>query len=75
MTVLVGVFGFLAIAMTDSAQEFAKHSNRSNVYDFVAPRSCATGLRETGYSWSVGGGIVLKERSLDGSTGPVCNDE
>ena len=75
MSVLLGVFGFIAIGMSDSAQEFAKHSNMSSSYSIVSPRSCPTGLRETGYSWSIGGGVMLKENNLDGSTGPVCNDE
>jgi hypothetical protein len=75
MEILVGVFGFLAIGLSDGVQEFAKHSNGSNSYDIVAPRSCSSGLRETGYSWSLGGGVMLKERNLDGTSGPVCNDE
>ncbi|MGC6518236.1 MAG: hypothetical protein ACON49_09470 [Candidatus Puniceispirillaceae bacterium] len=75
MNVLLGVFGFIAIGLSDSAQEFAKHSNGSNVYDIITPQSCPTGLRETGYSWSIGGGIMLKERNLDGTTGDVCQDE
>ena len=75
MGVLVGLFGFLAIGMSDSAQEFAKHSNGSHSYEIVMPRKCPTGLRETGYSWSVAGGIMLKEENLDGSTGPVCGQE
>ena len=36
---IVGLFGFLAIGMSDSAQEFAKHSNMSNSYSIVVPRS------------------------------------
>ena len=75
MSVLFGVFGFLAIGLSDSAQEFAKHSNNSNSYSIVIPRTCPTGLRETGYSWSLAGGIVLKQNNLDGTVGPVCNDE
>ena len=75
MSVLLGLFGFMAIGVSDSAQEFAKHSNMSNSYSIVMPRSCPTGLRETGYSWSIGGGVMLKENNLDGTTGPVCIDE
>ena len=75
MGVLLGVFGFLAIGLSDGAQEFAKHSNMSNNYSIVMPRSCPSGLRETGYSWSLGGGVMLKENNLDGTTGPVCDEE
>ena len=75
MSVLFGVFGFLAIGLSDSAQEFAKHSNGSNSYSIVMPQKCETGLRETGYSWSLAGGIVLKQDNLDGSKGPVCKDK
>ena len=74
MSVLFGVFGFLAIGLSDGAQEFAKHSNGSNSYSIVVPRSCPSGLRETGYSWSLAGGIALKENNLDGSIGPVCDE-
>ena len=75
MSVLFGVFGFLAIGLSDSAQEFAKHSNGSNSYTIVMPRKCESGLRETGYSWSLAGGIALKQDNLDGSIGPVCAQE
>ena len=75
MSVLFGVFGFLAIGLSDSAQEFAKHSNGSNSYSIVMPQKCASGLRETGYSWSLAGGIVLKQDNLDGSKGPVCEEK
>ena len=75
MAVLIGIFSFLALGMSDGAQEFSKHSAGSQAYEIVTPRACPTGLRETGYSWSVGGGIMLKEQNLDGTIGPVCNDE
>ena len=75
MGILIGLFGFLAIGTTDQAQEFAKHSNGSSNYEIVTPRSCASGLRETGYSWSVAGGVMLKQQNVDGTSGPVCNDQ
>ena len=75
MGVLLGVFGFLAIGTSDGVQEFAKHSNGSNSYSIIAPRACTSGLRETGYSWSLGGGIILKQNNLDGSVGDICEEE
>lgn len=75
MGVLLGVFGFIAIGVSDSAQEFAKHSNGSNSYSIVMPRACEEGLRETGYSWSIGGGVMLKQDNLDGTVGDVCEEK
>lgn len=75
MGILMGVFGFIAIGTSDSAQEFAKHSNGSHVYSFVMPRACEEGLRETGYSWSIGGGVMIKQQNLDGTLGEVCQDK
>ena len=75
MGVILGVFGFIALGVSDSAQEFAKYSNGSNAYTIVMPRACEEGLRETGYSWSLAGGVMLKQNNLDGSIGPVCNEE
>jgi len=75
MAVIIGIFSFLALGMSDGVQEFSKHSAGTQSYKIVTPRACTSGLRETGYSWSLGGGIILKEQNLDGSIGPVCNDE
>jgi len=75
MGILIGLFGFIAIGMSDSAQEFAKHSSGSQSYNIVMPRACPTGLKETGYSWSLAGGIMLKEENMDGTMGPICNDD
>ena len=75
MGILLGILGFFAIGTSDHAQQFAKHSSGSYSYDIVVPRRCDSGLKETGYSWSIAGGVVLKEKGLDGSTGPVCEEE
>ena len=75
MGVLFGVFGFIAIGLSDGAQEFAKHSNGSNSYSIIMPSTCPSGLRETGYSWSLASGIVLKENNLDGTIGPICDEK
>ena len=75
MGILIGLFGFIALGTSDHAQEFAKHSSGSYSYDIVMPRACEAGLRETGYSWSIAGGVMLKEQGLDGGSGPVCEDK
>lgn len=72
MGILVAVFGFFAIGASDNAQQFAKHSNGVDEYTIVMPRSCPSGVRESGYSWSVASGIMLKQNNEDGSVGPVC---
>ena len=72
MGILFGLVAFFAIGTSDHAQQFAKHSNGSNDYDLVMPRGCDSGLSETGYSWSIAGGVMIKEKGLDGSVGPVC---
>ncbi|MGC6537013.1 MAG: hypothetical protein ACON44_06625 [Candidatus Puniceispirillaceae bacterium] len=75
MGIVIALFGFIAIGESDSAQQFAKHSNGIASYEIVRPRKCPSGLRETGYSWSVAGGVVLKQENTDGTIGPVCSDE
>ena len=75
MGIVIALFSFFALSSTDEAQQFAKHSNGNNVYNIVSPRSCESGLRSTGYSWSVAGGIALKQQNLDGTVGNVCQDE
>ena len=74
MGIVIALFGFLALNSTEQAQQFAKHGNGNPVYDIVSPRSCESGLRSTGYSWSVGGGIALKQQNLDGTVGDVCEE-
>ena len=75
MGVLLGLVAFFAIGTSDHAQQFAKHSSGTYNYEIVRPRDCESGLSETGYSWSIAGGVMLKETGKDGSTGPVCNDK
>ena len=72
MGIVIAIFGFFALSNTDEALEFAKHSNGKSVYEIVKPRSCESGLRSTGYSWSVAGGIALKQQNEDGTIGEVC---
>lgn len=74
MGIVIALFGFLALSSTDQAKEFAKHSNGNYVYEIVTPRSCDSGLRSSGYSWSVAGGIMLKQQNIDGSVGDVCEE-
>ena len=74
MGIVIALFGFFALSSTDEAQQFAKHSNGNHAYEIVKPRSCESGLRSTGYSWSVAGGIALKQQNLDGTVGAVCEE-
>ena len=74
MGIVIAIIGFFALSSTEQAQQFAKHSNGNHVYEIVKPRSCESGLRSTGYSWSVGGGIAFKQQNLDGTVGEICEE-
>ena len=72
MGLIIGIFGLMALTLSDDVQEFVKHSNGSDQFTIVMPRSCETGLRESGFTWSLGGNMVLKQNNPDGTIGDVC---
>ena len=69
--------GFLLLAAVgvfnaDSVVEFRKHSNGNPVYEFRFVEGCDTGLRDSGYTLSLTGNLVLKQVNKDGSVGDAC---
>jgi len=72
MVILVLGAALLALN-SEGYQQFSKHSNGMAEYVFVDSRACPNGLRDSGYSLTPTGTLVLKQVTTDGSVSAlVC---
>jgi len=71
---LILVLGAALLALnSEGYQQFRKHSNGMAEYVFVDSRACPNGLRDSGYSLTPTGTLVLKQVNTDGSVSDlVC---
>ena len=55
-------------------KEFLVEASKSGPikYSFVKPKDCLSGRYKDTYVLAQNGKVVLKQLSIDGSTGPVC---
>jgi hypothetical protein len=74
MTMVILVLGAALMAFnSEGYQEFSKHSNGMAEYVFVDSRSCPNGLRDSGYTLTPTGTLMLKQVNTDGSVSDlVC---
>ena len=74
---VVAILAVMLIGMqSDAYQEFSKHSNGMKEYVFVESRPCTSGLRDSGYAFSLTGNIMLKQVNTDGTVSDqVCTDQ
>jgi len=73
MAAMFVIIGFLSVGLSDSMQEYARHSNGKNEYRLVWASPCEGGLRPSGYALA-SGQVLFKQVNDDGSVGPVCAD-
>ena len=71
---LILVLGAALLALnSEGYQQFSKHSNGMAEYVFVDSRACPNGLRDSGYSLTPTGTLVLKQVNADRSVSDlVC---
>jgi hypothetical protein len=74
ITMVILVLGAALLALnSEGYQQFSKHSNGMAEYVFVDSRACPNGLRDSGYSLTPTGTLVLKQVNADGSVSDlVC---
>ena len=74
MPVLIIVLA-VALFPPHELKEFIKHSNGMAAYELVTSQPCETGLRSSGYAYAPSGGVMLKQKNLDGTVDAViCSD-
>ena len=75
MLAVFAILGVFLVAPPEGIREFRSHSNGMAEYEIVIAKPCETGLRTTGYAYAPAGGIMLKQKNLDGTVStPVCSE-
>lgn len=74
--IIKGVFKMFAILISMSVFGFVMtdKGNDNPSWEFIGFQPCVSGEKSSGFAYSIGDQIFLKQKNLDGSIGPICEN-